>query len=265
VISATIRDQGGNPVAYTGTETLTTTVWPGGARPALFSPATTWGTSPSTGAIQITITAAETTSLAPGRYQLLTRVTAAGADPLDAYGATIQILGASGTQAAPATYPYDLAQAYDRLFLYGRSWIRQLQSDDDQAAFAEHMGAARQWLEGCGHAHFRVSAMQLMINGRAFGPRRSGARSTWLIDQFAANTLMVTQKVEEACAKKALAFICAGQVGTSEASAAYAKLAAFYHAEADYIASTLTLELDTNGDGFADTTIDLSCTDPMYG
>src|SRR5262249_26067117 len=98
---------------------------------------------------------------------------------------------------------------------------------------------------------------------QAFGPRRSGARSTWLREQLDADTLMVTDQIRECAAKKALAFICEGQVGPSESQAPYARLARMYHSQADYLGTCLVLSLDTNGDGFPDVNIDCSCTDPM--
>lgn len=257
-IQSSIVDQHGNPVTtYTGTETLTSVVWPGGAQPATYSPVTTWVT-PAAGLIAIALTAAETTALAAGRYQVLTTVKPSGHDPVDGYGCTLDILQAPGTETAPATYTQ-----YSDLLRYGRSWLRQLQTDDDEAGFAEQQGRARSWIEDCGHNHYRVASMTMVVGSQAFGPRRSGARSTWLTEQFACNTLMVTDQIREACANKALAFICEGQVGVGANSGQYARLARMYHSRADYIGTTITLSLDTNGDGFPDVNIDLSCTDPM--
>jgi hypothetical protein len=257
-IDTTIVDQAGNPVTtYAGTETLATVVWPGGAQAASFEPATIWAT-PAAGTITITITAAESTKLPAGRYQLSTTVQPAGHDPVDAYGCTLDVLQSPGTQAAPTTYT-----TLDDLLRYGRSWLRQLQTDDDQAGFAEQQGRARSWIEDLAHAHYRVAAMTMVIGSQAFGPRRSGARSEWLIDQLAANTLIVTDQVREAAAKKALALICEGQIGLGEQAGQFARLARMYHSQADYLGTCLTLTLDTDGDGFADVTIDCSCTDPM--
>lgn len=252
-------DQSGNALTgYDGTETLSTTVWPGGNRAASFTASTAWVT-PASGTIAIDITAAQTTGLAPGRYELLTRVTPPSSDPLDAYGCTIDVLPFVGTESAPTTYC-----AYSDLLRYGRSWLKQLQTSDDEAGFGEQLGRARSWLEDLAHAHYRVASMVMVVGSQAFGPRISGARSTWLQDQLDANTLLVTDQVREAAAKKALAYICEGQIGTGDSAAAYARLARMYHSQADYLGTCLTLSLDTNADGFADVNIDCSSTNPMY-
>jgi hypothetical protein len=257
-IQSYVQDTNGNPITtYTGAETLSSDLWPGGAQPVTYNPATTWVT-PSAGLIQIVIPAADSTALSPGRYQLLTRIQASGQDPVDAYGCTIDVLQAPGTETPPTTYC-----AYSDLLKYGRSWLRQLQTDDDEAGFAEQLGRARSWIEDLAHAHYRVAAMTMVVGSQAFGPRRSGARSTWLEDMLAADYLMLTDQIKEAAAKKALAFICEGQIGIGEKSGAYARLARMYHSQADYLGTCLTLSLDTNGDGFPDVNIDCSCTDPM--
>ena len=119
--------------------------------------------------------------------------------------------------------------------------------------------------DGVGRAGGRGEVAELDADrGRLFGPRRSGARSTWLQEQLDNDTLMLTDQVNEAAAKKALAYICESQVGGSFNGVPYARLATFYHSQADYIGTCLTLSLDTNGDGFPDVSIDCSCTDPMY-
>jgi hypothetical protein len=257
-IQSFVVDQAGNVVTtYDGTETLATLVWPGGAQPTAYTPATTWVT-PAAGLIAIAFPAADSAALSAGRYQVLTRVTAGSADPVDAYGCTLDVLQAPGTETPPTTYG-----TYQDLLRYGRSWLRQLQTGDDEAGFAEQLGRARSWIEDLAHAHYRVAGMTMVVGSQACGPRRSGARSEWLIQELAADTLIVTDQVAEAAAKKALAFICEGQIGVGERSDAYAGLARMYHSQADYIGTCLTLSLDTNGDGFPDVNIDCSCTDPM--
>src|SRR5205823_3343718 len=134
----------------------------------------------------------------------------------------------AGRAVAPRTYC-----DYSSLVKYGRSWLRQLQTDDDETGFAEQLGRARSWIDDLAHAHYRVASMTMIVGSQAFGPRRTGARSTWLQEQLDADALMLTDQIREAAAKKALALICEGQAGTSDASAAYSRLAKMYHGMAD--------------------------------
>jgi hypothetical protein len=258
-IDVALKDADGVAISDDGTSALATTVWPGGDRAASFSAATTWTSAPD-GTIAIAIAASDTAALAPGRYQLLTRLTPAGGDPEDAYGCTLDVLAFASTATAPRVYT-----TYDDMLRYGRSWLRTLATDDDEAGFAEQQGRARSWIEDLAHAHYRVASMVMVVGQQAMGPRISGARSVWLQEQLDADTLMVTDQVRECAAKKALAYACEGQVGLGETAGQYARLARMYHSQADYLATCLTLSLDTDGDGFPDVTIDCSSTNPMYG
>lgn len=257
-IQPPITDGNGNPITtYTGSETLTSKVWPGGAQPATYTPAPTW-VSPSAGTTQLIIPAADSTALSPGRYQVWCFIQPSMADPSCYYQATLDVIQGPGTETPPTTYC-----AYSDLLRYGRSWLRQLQTGDDEAGFAEQLGRARSWIEDLAHAHYRVASMTIVVGAQAMGPRRSGTRSDWLIQELAANTLILTDQIKEAAAKKALAYICESQVGVGQNSDQYARLARMYHSQSDYLGTCLTLSLDTNGDGYADVVIDCSCTDPM--
>jgi hypothetical protein len=241
-IDVQLNDSAGTPiVTYSGSEPLATTVWPGGTRAASFSAATAW-TNPALGTIRIAISAAQTSGLAAGRYQLLTRLTESGLI-VDAYSCVIDVLRAAGMDAAPKTY-CDPAW----LFRYSRGWLRTIQTEDDEAGFAEQLGRARTWLEDVAHAHYRVANI---------------ARSVWLQEQLDADKLMVTDQVRETVAKKALAYICESMLGGGSSND-YGKLARMYHSQADYLCSCLTLQLDTNGDGYSDVTIDCTSTNPLY-
>lgn len=258
-IQATLRDANGNPeTGYSGSEPLTTTVWPGGNRLISFSPTTTWDV-PADATINIQITDAQTTGLDPGRYEGLTRLGTTGS-LADVYEFTLDIWTYAGEVAAPPTYT-----TYNDLLKYGRDWLTNLQEQADEAGFAEQQARARTWLEDILHAHYRVSSMAMVVGGSGLGPRISGLRSQYLTEQLAANHLMVTDKVKEAVANRALAIICKGQVGIGDAAVAYARLARMYNSEAESIVSCLTAEIDTNGDGVGDIAIDCSSTNPMYG
>ncbi len=140
-LQVTLKDSQGDIItSYDGAQSLTSTAWPGGQVAATFVASTVWVT-PSSGLIRITISGNQTTDLAPGRYQLVTRLNDSGIW-VDAYGCTIDVLPVAGQGTAPTTYTL-----FDDLLTYGRSWLRQLQSSDDQAGFAEQQGRARTWIE----------------------------------------------------------------------------------------------------------------------
>ena len=185
----------------------------------------------------------------PGTYSGLTRITPPGQDPQDGYAFTLEIEPFAGTDVVPPTYG-----PYADLLTYGRSWVRQLSSDDDQSGFAAQRGRARTWLEDIIHAHDR---------GQFWGG--GVVRSRWLEEQLAAGAMIVDDQVREAVAKKALAYICEGQIGLGDERGQYARLARMYHGQADYLASCLTIGLDSDGDGLADTAIDLGWIDARRG
>jgi hypothetical protein len=243
---------------YAGTEPLATTVWPGGSLAPSCTPATAWVSPPSAGQISFTVSAAQSAALAPGRYRVLSDLTDAGVI-VPCYQATLDVLSGPGVGTAPPAYT-TLPDLQD----HARGWLKMLQSRDDGTGFAREQGRARSWLEDCGHAHFRSGSMVMVIGSTAYGPRRSGARSQYLTDQFAADALLVTDQIKEAVAKKALAYITESVID-GDATARYSKLAGFYHNQANYLAACITLGLDTDGDGSPDIVIDLSATDPMIG
>lgn len=94
---------------YTGLETLATTVWPGSNRAASFAATTTW-VSPPAGTITIVITAAQTATLAPGRFELLARLTDSGT-VADCYECSIDVLPAAG--GIPLTGPASIVSVQE--------------------------------------------------------------------------------------------------------------------------------------------------------
>lgn len=101
-ILGTLKDSAGNSVlnTYTGTEPLTTSLWPGGNRPVSFTPATTW-VSPVAGTFLIAITATQTALLYSGTYQGVARLADGGALPDAYYFELVVAPGPGGIPAAP--------------------------------------------------------------------------------------------------------------------------------------------------------------------
>jgi hypothetical protein len=258
-VAVTLKDgRGATITTYTGAETLAAVVWPGGPLASLFAPSVAW-TTPGAGLITWTVSALQSATLTRGRYYLRVTLTDGGT-PVDAYECALVVADAAGSGAVPPAYT-----TYQDLLRYGKSWLGAIQTGDDGAGFLEEQGRARSWLEDCAHAHFRVASMAMVVGGAGIGPRRSSSRSVYLTQQLAANTLMVTDALREAVAKKALAYVCEGQLDGSDGSARYAKLARMFHSHADYLALCNPLQIDTDQDGYPDFTIDLSSTDTLFG
>jgi hypothetical protein len=259
-IDVEMRDSDSEPVTdYTGSEDLVCSVWPGDARGVTFSPVAEWTTvSPDPNVISITITDEQTANVEPGRYQLLLKIDDAG-EIVDAFACTVTVTLVAGVGVAPRTYT-----SYDDLLRYGRSWLKQLQTSDDQLGFAEQQGRARTKLEDIAHAHYRGGSLATYVGGYSGGPRIWPGRSAWLQEQLDAGYLMVTDQVKELCAKFALAEVCRGQIGTGDSASAYARLARMYESEANYLASCLIIGIDSNSDGVAETTIDCTFVNASY-
>jgi hypothetical protein len=95
-IAATLRDVNGAVInTYTGAEAFETTVWQGSNAVPEFSPITNW-ILPSAGTFNVVVTSVQTATLTPGRYEILSRLN----DPIygwvDAYEATLDIVGSAG-------------------------------------------------------------------------------------------------------------------------------------------------------------------------
>jgi hypothetical protein len=114
---------------YGGSEPLSAAVWPGGNRAASFAPAVAWDVAAAaTG--RVTISAAQTSTLDPGDYQLVVRVTTADGLSVAGYSCKVVVLASAGTAVEPPTYC-----SYDELLKYARGWLKQLANDDDESRF----------------------------------------------------------------------------------------------------------------------------------
>lgn len=103
-IGGVLKGPDGNPVlnAYVGTEALITSIWPGGPRPALLTPATSW-IVPLAATFKIEITAAETATLYAGVYEGVTRLDDGGMLPDAFYFKLTVAPGPGGIPAEPTS------------------------------------------------------------------------------------------------------------------------------------------------------------------
>jgi hypothetical protein len=81
-IAGTLKDAAGEAITgvYDGSETLQTSLWPGGPRPASFTPTTSW-LLPADGTFLIAISDEETALLYSGVYEGVTRLLEGGTAP----------------------------------------------------------------------------------------------------------------------------------------------------------------------------------------
>lgn len=269
----TLRDALGAAVtSYTGSATLAATCWPGDDRPAAFAPTATW-LDAAAGTIALGCAAADTATLDPGDYPVLLAITASGRTAKQVV-ATLRILAAPGSGTAPAVYG-----SYDELLRYA-PWLARLKADSDQAGFAEQRARARTWFDSLIQRHWRGdrgyyggqspddSLDYLYDRGR---PYRTGAISTTLQGWLDAGRLVLTgptgAAIRECVARKAIALVCAPQLGSPDKETSYQALARRFAREADALASQITAEIDTTPtpDGVGDLAIDLSASDVLYG
>lgn len=258
-IDFTLQDDQGNPITtYTGTESLAASVSPGGNLPASFMPAASWISGPL-GTFNVTISAAQTASLPIGRYFGLATLLDPTLGLLEAANFQLDIVAGVGTATPPTAYC-----GFADLLEFGGSWIRDLQTPDRKAGFADQCGRARSWLDDLIIGSW-TTGNALTLGDPGYGAVLSGQGtgqlpSAWLRQQLDANRLIVRDLVKEICSNKALGFICQGQIGPDDKGQQFLVLSRFYRNEANNLARTLRAEVDLNGDGLPEIAVNLGCT-----
>lgn len=245
-LQSTLADANGLPLAWDlPGPAITAIVWPGGKRPASFAPSVTW-IDPTQGLFQIAISPDQTALLASGRY--FGRVFLA--DPtlgqIVPYEWAIDLASASGTEVEPPSYC-----TFDDLRTYGRSWLDSLQTNADEAGFAQQRGRARQWLDDMILAACPRSLGPYLATGipgynplfNWYGPNTP---NPWLRAQLDAGALIQRGWVIEATAKRALSYICEDQVGPGTDPNSYAQLGWRLADQAETLALSRPAEI---GDG----------------
>jgi hypothetical protein len=263
-------DSDGNAVAYSGFEVLSGKLWPGGGLAPAYSFTPTWGTAayPGTagaalGLTSVTIPGSVTATLAAQTYRVVCTVTDSGGAH-DYYRGYLQILADPAAVAAPPVYC-----SIDDLRDHA-AWIDDLQAESDLAGFARQRGSARAWLDAIILARYAGSGgggsagMQLGNPGSGAWSLGSGGGggegvSKYLRDQLALDLLIVTDQVREITAKRALHYICRGQVGRGD-ERPYEALARSFARDAEEAVKTYRAEVDLGGDGYADIIVNCGAT-----
>ncbi len=242
----------GNPngATYTGAATLAGSVWPGDAQAELFAPTVTW-VSPSTPSVLIVATAAQTATLATGDYPVLVTVTEGGFAQKE-IACYIRVTPAPGAGTAAAVY-CTATDLFNEI-----PWLRDLQSPDDQAGFAEARADARAWVDS-------VILSRLPGGNAGFGPRElvgdgTGQRD-WIKAKLDDDGLILTdatgKQIKRAACLCAAYRVLSRQVG-ERGEDTYQALGDTMRREAESILSTGLAWIDTDDDGTGELAIDLS-------
>jgi hypothetical protein len=244
---------------YTGTETFAVQLWPGGGEAAITPGLTAAWVSGPLGTYTLTAPAAATLPLR-GVYRVLVEITGAGTTRT-AFLGRLEVVGRPGTAVAPPTYG-----SYSDL-LARTPWLGRLADPEDTTGFGRERGLARQRLDDCILRHYRSDSLSfnaypvsLALGGR----RRTGQTSPYLSGLLIANKLMLTAHVLDVVRLYATGYILEAQV-KPDAGNGYAEMAASFIASAEDRMSTLTAELDIDGDGIGDITVDLGGSDSLWG
>lgn len=257
-----LYDSDGLAVAgLTGSEPLAGSVWTGEDEAASFAPACTWYDAANAVA-KVAVAGSQTSALSAGLYALLVRITT-GSGTSDAIRGTLRLRPSPGTATPRPVY-----STFQRM-LNRAAWLGRLQQTDaGLTGFAEQRADAREWLDDLILRHFRsgnlgASAYPCTAQWGA-GFQRTGQTNPYLKGLLAANKLIVTPKVEEAVTLYAIGLAARAQVGQDPKSE-YPALARQFLAWARSKALCLTAEIDSNGDGVGEMTIELGTADTLYG
>jgi|SRR5579862_3550064 len=255
-LTVQLSDDQGNPITtYTGSESLACVVWPGGDQAVTLTPAVAWISGPA-GTISLLISPSQTTTTAEGRYWGKVTLQDESAGWLEAYGFALDVLLAPGTAVAPPSYC-----SFPDLLKYGKVWLRTLQTEDDDAGFSQQCGRARSWLDDLIIAGWQVS-YPIGVGDPGYGAVLVGQNpgqlpSIWLRQQLDAGGLVMRDLVVEITAKKALSYICEGQIGSGNTAFDFAKLARYFHGEANELAKTLRAEINPDSNGYPQFAVNL--------
>lgn len=257
-----VRNTDGTPFTlFTGSETLSAVLWTGEDQAVITpGPTATWTDAPN-GAYALALAASATTPLTPGIYRIMVEVQATS-QRFTLFNGSLRVYGRPGSASAFKT-PYcsigDMRREYANI-------NKLLNPDSDVTGFAEQIQDARDWIENLGQRHYRGSVAIDPARFAVFadGFWRSGRDNVWLQEQFDADALILRRDVVQAVACYAVARVLLAQTDGKNAEN-YQHQGGRLAVRADAIASQITLQLDTNGDGLADVAIDLGSADRLDG
>jgi hypothetical protein len=262
--TVTLRDSDDAAITgtYDGTEPLSLALWDGDDRaPLALAASTAAWLVPADGTLTLHLDRADSAAWAPGRYRGLVSLTD-GPDVVPAFAFVLVVEATAG--AAAALPVYGSAQDLRRFC----PWIDEIQSPNDQAGFAEQRAEAREWLDDILLVNDRGGGVALYQGSYRGGAGnlavRSGIRNPWLVEQLAADRLVLTARLRRAVSYYALGLILTPKLGSRDKTS-FQQLGRLFHAQAEEELVGLTAELDTDGDGTSDYAIDLSTVPRIRG
>lgn len=263
----------GSPAVYgtspfLGTDTLATSLWAGHAQPSILSPTTTWVDAPN-GVFLVSFLDADTTDFNVGRYRIQTTAKRSTRTSV-IFDGWIEITASPGVEATLLAFTH-----YDDLLQYA-TWLQDIQTDQDEEAFAHQQsratnrlidmlvqqwkpdriwprfgnaGAVLQWTVGWPSMPpsywLRQQLIPLVPNSTI--PTSMPARFSTtpnFIDPTIATTLLLYDDVKEVVAKYAIAMICEQQIGRAGGGETYREMAHRYRREASALYRCRRFELD---------------------
>jgi hypothetical protein len=240
---------------YTGAETLTLKIWPGGEHPARTVSGSTglaWVTPPSL--IRATIHYTDTATWDPGPVRLAGTLTSGGRPvPIFLEPVLLLIDAAPGAVVADATYTTwpDLLRV--------APWIFGLINDDPtlSADLAEYQRRARTTIDDeivASNIESRRNRGGESLLDRTWGG--SLASDDWLRTILDDDGLIITgsqgEKVREIAARLAVAYACESQIGQDQGKTSYQEIATEYAKRARAMMAGMVALIDTNADGNPD-------------
>lgn len=255
------------------TDTYAGAVWIGDDQAPLFAPSVSL-VDGTLGTWKLSIAAADTAALPAGDYLIRATVARSGRTAV-LYDGVLSLTAAPGSAVPRPAY----ATADDV-----RRWCPWLGQAEDlrtlQGNFAEELAEARDWTDDLIQRHYRGSGgltrQQNLIMGVGIGGGglaaqwRTGRTSPFLTAQLAANHLLLTtssgKKIVRANAYFAAAMALGGRPDQAKkGDRPFADLSSEFYGRAEDTLATVTAELDTDGDGQPDVTIELGTIDVMRG
>lgn len=250
-VKLTLRDSAGTALVLAGTETLAGTVWAGDDLAPLAGVLTLSHDTPASGIVKAAIVPAQTAAVTPGYYRIALDVTLGGT-VYRFWAAWLEIQDTAGAATAPPVY----CTLQDMLDL-GGSWLPALMMESGRSNFVAQRARARDWFDGAFLARCRDDVGYIDLLGPFYPWMAPEQDNPSIRDYLAADKLIVTGDVREACACKAIGLVCEAAI-TGEPGDPWPARAARFHARARSLLLGLRPGIDSDGDGEPDIVVNMS-------